>query len=106
MDNFELPKIWYITITTDNYDILKEWWKHKQITPLYQHGICGPYRNSTGKIVIGQTKGKTKAGYFDFDNEITFKQFQEHVLGMKKEKIIINEDNSFIVKLLNKLNIK
>lgn len=92
MDNFKLPKFWAVEATEENNKTLFKWanftWtynpQNKYITSNKSH--CWSLKNTLYQ-------------------EITFDQFEEYVLGIKKE-LTIDEDYSFIVKLLKKLKIK
>ena len=107
MAKFKLPKKWFVIVTEENQDILSKW----RFDDIYISKIA------VGKIVgMVQWKKKgiieknhnpiefIKTSVYDFGKEITFEQFEEYVLGIKKETIIDNYD--YLIEVLNKYNIK
>lgn len=83
MNQFVLPEIWYVRVTEENQEVLSKW---RQICPVYTGNIVGMCKLinenciKKGHTASGRTKGKT----YDFGEEITFEQFKQEILGMKK----------------------
>lgn len=86
-DNFVLPNNWWVRVTEENVDVLKEWSGKDLKANKSLVGICKNLKNwykneyDIGWSDVTITKGET----YDFGNEITYKQFLKYVL--KKEDI-------------------
>ena len=93
MSKFKLPENWAVETTKENNKTLFKW---AEFTWLW---------NESNKYITSN-KTHTRSLEDTAYTEITFDQFEEYVLGIKKKKIIIKENYSYLIKLLKKLKIK
>ena len=104
---FELPNNWHIITTEEN---IKDVWEWRMGEPYILGdrnlrvnqiaGICG--NGEKGHNPLGSLGSPNDS--FWFGSEITYEQFQEHVLG-KKPKKSVKEDTSYLINFLKQNNI-
>lgn len=86
-DGFVLPKYWYIKLTSENFDIIKEWFIKK--VPFYNSLELPAYEC----FYIGIFKKMNKLGlannslFFDKNGEISFEQFKKYIIGMENNAV-------------------
>lgn len=93
-DNFVLPNNWWVRVTEENVDVLREWsgsplQANKDLVGIAKITFFIHYLKEyeIGYNNVGDTKGEA----YDFGNEITYEQFLKYVLKKEdmKEKGII-----------------
>lgn len=80
-DGFVLPKYWYIELTPENFDIIKEWFIKKvpffKTLDSYDCYYIGIYKRNN---LLGIS---TNISFFGVNSEISFEQFKKYVLDME-----------------------
>lgn len=96
MDTFELPEYWAVKVNLSNWKTLYQW---ADFRFPYQHETDGKkYITSRKTWTSNLYKGLNAHDY----TLITYSQFKIYVLKLQTKK----QDYNFLIKLLNKLNIK
>ena len=87
---------WYIEITDQNIELINNWKiQQKWNKDIYKNNYKYVYYDGVGR------RGRKLAGGW----EITTSQFKQYVLNINEESVLI-EDYTYMIELLNKLNIK
>lgn len=88
MENFKLPKKWYIEITEENKAPVNEWKiKQKFDKDLFEI-------NCRYNFVSENGGGKVDKVGMDRE-EITFEQFQKYVLGIEIEEPVVEKNTDY-----------
>ena len=96
MNNFKLPKEWWVNASTKEENIVLTDWCNKNLEP---KDYMNDYFSSVSNTYTYKFHYNSKIG-----KEITFQQFEHYVLN--KSNISNEEDYSCITILLKKLNIQ
>ena len=94
-----LPAKWCIKVTNENKGILGEWRTDGELGGRNYNNLEIPFYLHTP---MEERDGYNKQGITSGYSEISFEEFEQYVLN----KTVVNEDMSYLDKLLKRWNIK
>lgn len=97
-EEYVLPENWCIKVTNENRDIINNW--KLSINP----GSNNLFEYLSIEYVSNIGRGLT--GWSRVVEEISFNDFCKYVLKKEIKEEIIDNDNSYLIEVLNKLKIK